>query len=125
VRLCWWAHELDGVGCHVVLEAALEGRAGEGLGKLANQLLRVDEFCVLCLHALQLFACPILRPLPLCRLLDQLVLCCVRSDRGFVLYHIARDPEERGDQQGDRCTRAIDSFSASDLSVLRYILTTR
>jgi hypothetical protein len=77
------------------------------------------------LHALQLFARPILRPLPLRRLLDQLVLRRVRGDRGLVLYYIARDPEQRGDQQGDRCTRATDSFSASNLSLLRYILNTR
>jgi hypothetical protein len=56
--------------------------------------------------------------------LDQLVLCCIRGYRGLVLYHIASDPEQRGHQQGDRCTRAIDNFSASKLSLLRYYLTT-
>jgi hypothetical protein len=56
--------------------------------------------------------------------LDQLVLCCIRVDRCLVLHHVARDPEQRGDQQGDRCTRAIDSFSASNLSLLRYCVTT-
>jgi hypothetical protein len=40
------------------------------------------------------------------------------------LYHVARDPEQRGDQQGDCCIQAIDSFSASNLSLLRYSLTT-
>jgi hypothetical protein len=120
VRLCWRAHKLDGVGGQVALEAALEGRAVEGLEKYLKQCPdRVDELCVLRLHALQLFACPILRSLPLRRLLAQLVLCCIRVDRGLVLYHVARDPEQRGDEQGDCCTRAIDSFSASNLSLLR------
>lgn len=115
VRLCWRAHELDGVGRQVALEAALESRADQGAGKLASHCVdRVDELCILCLHALQLFARPILRPLPLRRLLDQLVLRRVRGDRGLVLYHIARDPEQRGDQQGDCCTQAIDSFSTSN-----------
>jgi hypothetical protein len=125
VRLCWRAHELDGVGRQVAVEAALEGRAVEGRPKLVNQCPdRVDELGVLCLHALQLFARPILRPLPLRRLLDQLVLRRVRGDRGLVLYHVARYPEQRGDQQGDCCTQAIDSFSASNLSLLRYSLNT-
>ena len=98
MRLCWRAHELDGVGCHVALEAALEKRAEKGHPKQIHQRAdRVDQLCVLCLHALQLFACPILRPLPLRRLLDQLVLCCIRRDRGLVLHYVARDPEDRRD----------------------------
>jgi hypothetical protein len=71
VRLRPRAHELDSVGHHAVLEATLESRAVGGHVKLVNQRAdRVDELCVLYLHALQLFARPVLRPLPLRRLLD-------------------------------------------------------
>jgi hypothetical protein len=31
MRLCWRAHELDGVDRQVALKAALESRAGEGM----------------------------------------------------------------------------------------------
>ena len=44
--------------------------------------------------------------------------------RGLILYHVARDPEQRGDQQGDCCIQAIGSFSSSNLSLLAYSLTT-
>jgi hypothetical protein len=47
--------------------------------------------------------------------------------RGLILYHIASssDPEQRGDQHGDRRTRVIDNIiSALNLSLLRYYSTT-
>ena len=69
--------------------------------QLSQCVDRVDKLCVLSLHAFQLFACAIFRQLPLRRLLGQLVLCCIRRDRGLVLHHIARDPEQRGDQERD------------------------